>query len=244
MRVSVVTNPEHGEFVAAGYYLVAPTPRPDWAPGASCSAAGRLLLPPTVLTLSPCLTVLVPDGWPSPTVPGWRPNDEKLRRLGIDPARADAIEAWAEDAWRAEPETWPRPFFDVTTAREFARRFVDDAADLFLVGASLPEDHVERFLAEAAGCATERMHAVLRALRPEPGGRLVGYEVLGDGLHEAHSILCSGAEVELHDELGLVPNEHGLFATLEDAVCAAARVTAGLGEPVTYYPWRLEVYDR
>lgn len=232
---------EARSFISAGYYLVTPCSRPDW-----CHGGGADLVPSMLLTLSPCLTAVLPDGWPSPAVPAWRPDEARLRRLGIEPNLASEIEAWGDERCRAEPKVWPRPFFDVATLREFLLRFVESRADVVLVGASLPEDQVDRYLAEAGSdTATERLEAVQRALPAEPGGRFVGYEVLGDGFREAHSILCTGAEVPLHIQLGIKLNERGLLDSIADAERAAALMSDGqFGEPVAYFPWRLEIYTR
>ncbi len=142
---SDVTEPSGVELVSAGYFLARPCPRPAWVHG------GGSLLPEVLLTLSTCLTDVVPSLWPS-----------------------------------------------------------------------------------------ER-----GAARPEEAARVVGYEILGDGASEDHSIVCTGSEVGVHATLGIGFNGHGLIDALPDARRAAEWMSEdGRGEPVPYFPWRLALYDR
>jgi hypothetical protein len=227
-------------FLSAGYYLTRRCPRPAWAHG------DRSLLPATIVTLSPCLIDVVPSLWPSPTVPRLS-NDAELARLGITPAAAVAAEAWATERCDAVPHEWPLPFATLADLRTFVDRFVVADADVLLVGAALTDDLVAGFVASASasGGGCERSHALRRALPPDPAGERVGFEVLGDGVHEHHSIVCTGGEVDLHDRLGIAMNANGLIDDLDDARRAAAWASEdGHGEPVAYLPWRTALYSR
>jgi hypothetical protein len=226
-------------FTSAGYFLTRRCARPEWAHGAPD------LLPPTLVTLSPCLVDVVPSLWPSPCAPPLRPDEAALARLGMTSASAGAAEAWATARCDAAPDQWPTPLTTLSTLREFVDRFVAPSADVILVGVALPDDLVAGVLALPGSVASERGHALRMSTPPEPGGEVAGYEVLGDGIDELHSIVCTGGEAVLREVLGIALNQHGLIDGLDDARRAAAWASEeGHGEPVAYLPWRVALYPR
>ena len=227
-------------FVSAGYFLVRPCPRPQWA------HASQVILPETIVTLSPCLTDVVPNLWPSPAAPACRPDSAALARMGISEANADALEAWMSTRSDAHPTEWPIPLTSLSELREVVG-FLDRDENLWLVGAALPDDRVDDFFSDhdRAGGASERCHALRRALSPDRSGEVLGFEVLGNGSTECHSVVCTGSEVQLHDALGVSFNAHGLIDSYEEAKRAAAWMSEdGHGEPVVYFPWQVTVYAR
>ena len=77
------------------------------------------------------------------------------------------------------------------------------------------------------------------------GGQALRRLVLGDGIDELHSIVCTGGETALREALGIALNQHGLIDGLDDARRAATWASEeGHGEPVAYLPWRVALYPR
>ena len=228
-------------FISAGYFLTRPCPRPTWAHG------GTGLLPESIVTLSTCLIDVVPSLWPSTCEPPCRPSESALASLGISSLAVPDIEAWTTAIYDAAPGEWPVPFATLEMLHAFVDHFVARDANVLLVGAALPTDAVAAVLAQQhpSMAASERYHAIRRALTLDATGTFIGYEVLGDGITENHSIVCTGGEVALRDSLGISPNSHGLLDSLDDARRAAAWASEdGHAEPVDYYPWRLCLYPR
>ncbi|MDQ3030868.1 MAG: hypothetical protein M3Y87_00490 [Myxococcota bacterium] len=228
----VVPVPDTGDWISAGFFFTARIPRPAWAPDPA-------VVPGLVLTLSPCLASVLPNGWPSPAVPPFvRPGPPFT--FGEEVAREIERTVGAEAA--SSPDDWPWTLRTLADARAFGRRFSSPISSAVLIGVAVSPTDVEKLVDESS--ASERASMIRRGLPVEPGGTLRGYEVLGDGVHEAHSLLCTGSEVGASRELGVVFNADGLlddFATARRVAEWASRDHHG--EPVDYFPYRMAEYE-
>ncbi len=224
------------EYISAGFYFTAPIPRPDWAHGS------RALLPDRIVTLSPCLATIVPTHWPSPAIPPVPLDLDALARMGIDSERAKEIEVLVSSECAADATRWPWRLPTLAAARAFGSRFVPRDGDSILVGVELPADCMDAFFegSREARTVSERSKVLAERRSVEDSGELLGYEVLGDGLYAHHSIICTGGEVDLARDLGIVANNYGLLATLAEARRASDWASVDdHAKPFDYFPWRM-----
>jgi hypothetical protein len=226
------------DLISAGYYLTARVPRPDWF------VANRDLLPPSIITLAPCLAPVVPDGWPTPAIPGFKPSDSTVRAFGLTPDRRADVERYVSGHFDKDPHRWPWVPLELDEAVAFARHVAASAPGMLLVGVALAADDAARLQATIGPqSASERSVALERGLAPAEGGTILGYEVLGDGVLDSHSILCTGGEVDVARDLSIRFNADGLIDDAADARRAAVWASQdGHAEPVPYFAWRLTRY--
>jgi hypothetical protein len=126
--------------------------------------------------------------------------------------------------------------------QEFASRFLVDVPAVRLLCAGLRADALDRFLAEEA---PEPRQGIYRALSnradPEPGGMILGWEVLCYVYGAFHSWLCNGLERDVAERLGIRPNSVGFIDNAEDALqaseyCSRDELRAATG---FWAPWRV-----
>lgn len=224
-------------WVSAGYYFTARIPRPRWHPALDVD-----ILPEQILTLSPCLAEVIPNGWPSIAQPGFaRPT--KPFELSDD--LIDQIERFIETVNTKQPELWPWVPLTLAEARAFGRAFLGSFPDVVLIGAALPPQELEEFLESGASGCSGQVSAARRGLPADPDGLACGYEVMGDGASEQHSLICTGSERDLHKHEGVVFNKDGLIDDLATALRVAkwASKDDNPTECCSYFVFRLTQYE-
>jgi hypothetical protein len=134
---------------------------------------------------------------------------------------------------------------DLDEATAFARQVASSLPEVLLVGVALPAEDLARIRSAIPHqSVSERSVALERGLAPAEGGTILGHEVLGDGVVAAHSIICSGGEVDLAGDLSVKLNGNGLVDDLGDARRGAAWASqVGHAEPILYFAWRLTRYE-
>jgi|GEM_PF-4069970 len=256
----MLCEPPIEDFLAGGYLLARPYAPPD------DRHAGFFppdLVTPPVITASPCIATLMPDGllfgWPSP-----RPEREDLHEAaadwGTEPARRDALLAWADAAVRDERVRAGDAFADLESARECLRLFGPadqgvrvlglglrraDRADFF---AALERESAE--LSARLGTTVNGDNGLVEGLKLDlplaGGGRVLGYEVLDVALCESrHSWLCHGLEREMHRRFDLHLLPGGLipaFAKAQQVAACCDDATVGC-EPGVWRAWVVVEYD-
>ncbi|KIG12867.1 hypothetical protein DB30_00934 [Enhygromyxa salina] len=234
-----MSSDEDKPWTSAGYFFTARVPRPKWGtepdPG---------ILPNQMLTLSTCLAPVIPDGWPSIAQPGFaRPKAP----LDLSDELAERIERFGKAINHEHPDRWPWVPLTLEEARAFGRAYLRSVPNVVLIGAALLDSELAEFLefSSDSDSASPQVLAARRGLRAEPGGVLRGYEVLGDAVHEAHSLACTGSERELHRDEGVVFNDEGLIDDLATALRVAkwASDDHNPTECCAYFAFRLMQYD-
>ncbi|KPK43660.1 MAG: hypothetical protein AMK72_13025 [Planctomycetes bacterium SM23_25] len=225
---------DSSEYVTGGYFLTQLFRRPQ--------QMNADLVPETVVTISTCLTEVIPCAWYPNEEPDKR-NLESAAKMGVPADRLNDVYPWMREH-PSQPPIWPYAFAEADRAREFAREFLAAAEDVFLIGASLPAESVGIFLEEAGDKWVSEFTEVVRLKQPRArGGTLLGYEILGDAINEYHTLLCTSGENDVCGQMGIRLNQHGLFDSLADASRAAQWSSEeGNAEPVVYLPWRIERY--
>ena len=120
--------------------------------------------------------------------------------------------------------------------------------DFVLVGVALRKDLVGAFLREAreqyGGNTSELVEAIKQDRNPEPKGKILGYDIHGDGIAESHSFLCHGLETDLNKEFSVNLNPHGLIDDGGGALRFSDWIMEkDLGEHCLWLPWRLDRYE-
>jgi hypothetical protein len=130
-------------------------------------------------------------------------------------------------------------------ATEFARRIASTLPEILLIGVALAVEDVAVLRSSTPDrTASERSTAIEHGIAPAQGGTILGHEVLGDGIVEAHSIICTGGEVDLARDLSVKFNANGLIEDLGDARRGAEWASQeGHAEPTQYFAWRLTGYE-
>lgn len=208
------------------------------------------LLPAMLTSLSPCIAPSYQVSW------AWDvdKNGNEAVAFGIAEPRLPELQEWE----RSHGISFPNVFHSLGDARGFVDAFLPDAADVVIVGAALPAELVDDFLADEAQVifdattGTEReacfgVNLVLSERKPlPPGGERLGFDMVLYGYNLECSWLCTGTERAVAAALGVRPNAHGLIEGEADA----RRVHEWMAqhpeetEPGPYYPWLLVRYPR
>lgn len=228
--------------LCGGYYLIKPAPRGEWM--------SVELLPEMMLSISECICDSVSTNWAVEWVN--QPREVRAtaaRKLGVEGDSFERASKWATEALESGEFGVPNVFPTLHAARRFRAEFVPDTTGLKMVGIGLPEDYVDAFLEESApseGQFESGMYLAMKLRKAlEPGGRMLGFEVLGLDYHNFHSSTCNSLETEFADQLGIKPNADGFIAEQADARrCAefAGLETTG-AEPGLWLPWQVLLYD-
>ena len=233
------------EYTSGGYFLTKRFRRREWM--------SAELVPEYVVSLSPCVTEVFPDSWFLNEAPN-QTNIDIAAKMGVQPHRLAELYPWMKRHPPEPANIWPYAFSKLDTASEFAREFLQGAADVLLLGTSLHKEFLEALLGEAGPMhdsmfasgpyVSERTEVLRLGLPPADDGNLMGFEVFGDAVKESHTLLCTGGEKDVHAEFGIRLNQNGLFGTLRDAHRVAQWASfEGHAEPCLYLPWRLEQYQ-
>ena len=228
---------------ASGYTIALP-----FAPPPSEFFSERV--PSLVVTVSECLTELVPD-------PGLLPRSgvsdvegtKRMNRAGIAldvvPEMAAAMAAFIDAGDYIFPV-----FTSLDAALAFKNRFLA-ALDVRVLGLGVPAELVPSYLErwrsewERSGDNWYGTLSCLRKGQPlAPGGTDLGYEPVGEEFPGSfHSWLCCGVVPDVHERLGVVMNGFGLVDDQRVAIEAAELIEREeWGEPVPWLPLLLVSY--
>lgn len=223
------SEPPLEEFVAGGTFLVlATTPLHHLSRSVLAPAVAQSL----VLTVSSCIAEVLPDmalldcGWRRLRPDANEERDRVAARFGVATEDAAAVSRWSADAWESGRMLLPHAFADVETARAFGRRFLPASSAARLVGIGLHRSEVDEFLADVErGEVADGFEGVLNGVRDgiarripvDPGGRRLGYDVLGVSAGSLHAWHCHGLVDELRARFGALPCPGGLIESYEDA---------------------------
>jgi hypothetical protein len=239
-------NVDLNDFVSAGYFLARLSARERWM--------SAELLPERILSACGCICTFFPDTWALDWSSSPAERSKGVTAFQISEDRISNVVSWASESFE-KAFGWPRVLYSLEAARA-ARALLEPAVDgVTLFGLGLPTDLAGTFLATAAPppqkegyapvAGTGYFHCVSRRERLAEGGSPLGFEPLSTWMGLlTHSWLCNGLEKQLHENVGLIPNAHGLIATLDIARDCVRRINAGevKGEPEEWFPWLMVQY--
>jgi hypothetical protein len=232
--------------IAAGFQIIRSMPRDEWMSSA--------LLPSRILSLSDCIC---------PQFPGWyafsfgSESDEERREafhdLGVSAHQQQAAIDWATEHFGVTFGS-PGVYYSLAEASADKHRFFPERDDIAVLGAGLPGEFVDCFLAHTIPPPTRPGFApngesgwreVVKERKILPEGTVLGFELLDVEIGVlAHSWLCNGLETTFADKLGVRPNEHGYIACLDDAKRCCEEIERGRvgAEPGLWLPWGIVRY--
>jgi hypothetical protein len=227
--------------ILGGFYLTRLVSRPE------CMSAD--LLPERILTVSDCITDLVPSVWAVSwaTVTQAQRIDE-ASRVGIPESLVPEVVSWTTRALEAGRFGWPNVFPSLEAAREFRTLFLAPDSGYMVVSIGLHESETARLIEGERPSEAEfepGVYEVLKQCKEVPrGGVAMGSEILGYERGYLHSWLCNGLERELHAALGIIPNDLGLVDDHHAARLGAQHcMQDGVGaEPVLWQAWSIARY--
>lgn len=231
------------DLISGGFYVTRLLRRPD-------GLAKQAPLPERLLTLSSCLTALLPDVWALE----WSScsHAERVRameKLGIAPEHLAALMRFATEAFDRGELGWQCVWHSLAAARAIKTRFAETNSSLVVLELGVPIDYVEKLLVALAPTdGVEKsgfyLHIESRA-RLDESGISVGWEPLGAEREGSwHSWLCNGLQDQALARLGAAPGAFGLLSTEEEARGLVALVEGGLGaEPASWFPGLLRRFD-
>lgn len=225
--------------ISGGFYITRAISRP--------SGLGDALLPERLLTLSACLTDLIPDWWALE----WAScsGEERLvamARIGLPAEALPAVVRLATNAFNRGELGWPCVWQSSSAART-ALAALNLPSDFIIVELGVPANEATALIAKLEPPAGVGECGFLTRLKAgsalEHSAGAIGWEVLGveDG-GSFHSWLCNSIHDEAHNKRNIRPGQLGLLSTEEDARSVEALIDGGLGaEPV---PWFRGVLSR
>lgn len=195
---------------------------------ATCRLAGYVLARPKAghprVSVSHCLASL------GPPVPWASTSDEDLVSLGVAVEQLPAARQWLDDS--SSDVEFYNVWREVAPLQEFASRFLQSATDVRLLGVGLPDDRVDRFLADheaTIGQPDGIFELLSSGRRLDEGGAELGWEpicVEAGGI--SCSWVCNGLPEDIGGKVPFALNGHGLLA---DQVIARQVMAALWAEP-------------
>lgn len=239
-----------GDYVAAGYFLCRHTGADDRT---------GLELRPVTMAHDHSQRRFFPGSWAL----SWcrEPRERRIEEaavFGIAEGDLDEVMAWADRGFGSVFGAWDA-FFTLDDARAAARSFLLNAADLELWGVGLHQSLVSAFCEASAPPSQQPGYAPAGAsgihmatcLRPAPiadGGNVLGHEILiaeiGCSFNSPESLHID--ERKRLGEVGVVPNEHGLLDSFDDALACCRLIEPAPAEArsssTTWLPWLIVRY--
>jgi hypothetical protein len=227
------------DYRVGGYFLVRVADREE------CMASE--LLPDSFITVSRCLTDIFPESWAI----GDGNGSEESNGFDLPRQALGTVKREVASHFKNRYLGWPNVCYSTSIARQLAQKFLShlSSQDMALIGVALHQEYVPEFLhveAPGAGDAPQGVYdAIAYGMRLEPGGTVLGYDVLGlDDNGSFHSWLCSGLEDDIYERFGIRPNAAGLLNSMEEAIqCALYAASDDVdAEPVLWQPWLIVSY--
>jgi hypothetical protein len=233
-----MTMIELNDYYSGGFFLVRRSNKPDWK--APTGEDYLLFVPEKVISLSTCFCSRVTASW------GWIPGDkEAALEFGISPERLEEFLDWC-GKYEEDLGIWSM-FRSLESARRFIQRFLPNHEDLYLIEAGLPKSIEEIEWREEPSDKDEYKGIEERIEKHLPlveGGTVLGFDVVSFSYGDlAHSWMCGHLSRTMNEMFGILPNEYGLIATLDEAMKIYEWIGEGelgtRGEPEPYDAWLL-----
>jgi hypothetical protein len=223
------------DYYSGGYILLRAN-KPDWP------QLKTDLLPDKLVSLSH-LCPKVNVNW------GWVTGDKDVAlSFGIPEAKLNEFAAWCAKEFESDMDMYS-VFHSTDAARRFARRFLTNTTDLYLIGTGLNKEIEEsnwRYESEAPTFGISKN--IEQHFPLEVGGISLGFEVVSFSYDNfSHSWLCNYLHQDMHQLFDIRPNEYGLIATYDEANKVYDWITedkmkGSRAEPEPYDPWLLVSY--
>lgn len=213
------------EFLTFGYYIVAPVLKPDYI-GLNCAS---------ILSASECIC----DFHPSLDGSLWLNHQQEQKAyqetLGLTDEKFDEMKALVCTLHVEHRLDNDSRFLALSDAVSFYQTYLCRLKDLRIIELALEVRDQPLILEETEG--DTNVAVPLTAI--QPGGTLLGYELLGWDYCSFHSYLCNGLDKHIAEKFPLQVNEVGLMQHSYSQVKAFAKHIEHKGEPVCWVPFAL-----
>lgn len=223
------------DFICGGYFLVKPIARPK-----DISEH----LPATLLTLSNCFTEIAPDDW---AISGYDYDDaERATEAAEFGIPADAVPRLVRLLSEKIGSQHSNAFPSLPVAEAFYRECTDKR-QVVLLGIGLNRTLLPSLYAQRND-DVNRGYGLLERVELQmpldPGGKPLGFELLGFEGTKFHSWLCHNAPLEAFEKFGVLPNSAGFIDSLNDAIRINEHLKSTGAEPGIWEPWLVVRYTR
>jgi len=223
------------EYASGGFFICLRAARPEWNDSE--------LVPSLFLSASTCYCPRIPDAW----AVEWAnfSHEERMAEVaeaGIAESAVPDIMDWTTRALDRGDFGWPNVFYELVTARLFAKEHLPTTEGLALLEIALPEGLVDEFLANATPASPMEgrgghLCSIARRRAPGPGTE-VGFDVLGFDHNQFDSWLCHNMEREVFEKFQICANARGLLGRFHHAERIAEFYREDPGtEPLLWLPW-------
>jgi hypothetical protein len=204
------------QFFNAGYFLVEGAKRTEWM--------SAEILPEMIYSLSTCICDLHPLMELIPWVKGDLIDGYQKRLELSDEVFLEAMYK-IEKLFNDQKFGWNSVFFDLETAKSFAKKYFQKINNLKIFQAIVPIQLVEKVLQETESktVTPHGLHTVLLKKEASEIGSsaFLGFEVIGYDLGSFHSFVCNSLETKFKNELEISLNQNGYISSFDDAIKAA-----------------------
>lgn len=182
------------------------------------------LLPPKVITLSPCIGGTFDSVWTWGSLDEGLPyinTRERVEAFGINLEQWDEIKTWCSTQQELEYLDIYGVFTTISSAREFINKFLADTTDLHLLEIGLPRelataDWFKRTQVNGESFGIDKL--ISQKIPLSTDSEILGFEVLSYDYHNlGHTWLCSYLHRDMHKLYGIKPNQYGLIDDYNDA---------------------------
>lgn len=164
----------------------------------------------------------------------WNENDAaEATVFGVPPSRLADVASWYRQHFDVDLGA-PNVAFSPAVISGFVEAFVEDREGLVILGCGLAEADRERILSDhpaPTGLGEYGVYLMLeRGVPMEPGGEVLGFEILSYEYGLEHSWLCNHLEEEARSVLRITPNlDTGFLDSYEEAATVARYITKATG---------------
>jgi hypothetical protein len=246
---------DYADHYSGGYFVIIPAERPNWPP----PWGPPELFPSRLISASGEIAQRIPGDWDLPydnISDTDRQEHSATLRLGVGMEALKRIATWVDQKWRSGELGFMTGFRSLAPARELLHTFIPKDSDTVPIGVGLHRSLLDEFLVRCkappgsvASAITGEpgeypLYELISRRQPlEPGGKELGYELLGYHSGDFTSWLVHPTPGELARELNIRPNSAGLLTTFEEAMQGKSYIarTGGV-EPGWWAPWLIVRY--
>ncbi|MDO5519876.1 MAG: hypothetical protein Q4G58_05220 [bacterium] len=131
--------------------------------------------------------------------------------------------------------TTDRRFQTPEEARKLYNTYLKNNKKIHLISISIKERYLP--------ILKEEMEEEFTLVNDHEIGSLIGYDLLGWDIVGFHSYLCNGLEEAINRTYHIQYNKSGLIENKYEEVKEFAKLIQGQGEPVEWFPFKVEQYQ-
>lgn len=206
-------------------------------------------MPSSFISLSRCLTVILPDTWAI----DWVVFDEKERKrkareFGLSPYAMIKMIETVTRLFESDSIGWPGLFNDLDDCISLADKHFDNSEDIEVLGIGVHKSLSQKLISyeENSDYSSKNGIPSLVASKKalDQSGIKMGYEILGYDCGDFHSWICNSLQKDASLKFGIKVNDSGLVDNYKQALELSDYISLkGTGaEPGLWLPWAIVSY--